>query len=118
MRMPILGVSKSFLCFFALALVGFSCSSKEKLELFPVRGKVLVKDKAAGSVFLMFLPSDENDKKAARPLGLTLDDGTFTLVTNEEEGAPAGDYLVVMQWLQNPPPGGRKKGSANAASRG
>ena len=58
----------------------------------------------------MFLPPVETDKKAARPLGLTSEDGTFELVTNEEEGAPAGDYLVIMQWLQNPAPMGSKKG--------
>jgi hypothetical protein len=110
MRMPTSGLSKSVFCFFALALVGLSCSSKEKFELFPVRGKVLVKDKPAGGVMLMFLPPVESDKKAARPLGLTSEDGTFMLVTNDEEGAPAGDYLVTMQWLQNPPPAGPKKG--------
>jgi hypothetical protein len=30
-------------------------------------------------------------------------DGTFVLMTEDQEGAPAGDYVVTMQWLKEPP---------------
>jgi hypothetical protein len=106
------------ICCFTIALCTVSCSSKEKFELFPVHGKVLVKEKPAGGVMLMFLPPVEGDSKAARPLGFTQDDGSFTVVTNDEDGAPAGDYLVTMQWLQNPSQPGQNKGQSTPSAAG
>ena len=86
------------------ALATLSRSSKPKFDLVPVHGKVLYKDQPAGGVLLIFLPPNETDTTSARPLATTEKDGTFTLVTGEEEGAPVGDYIVIMQWLKQPPP--------------
>ena len=97
-------------CFIALAMTNVSCSSRA--NLFPVRGKVPVKDKPAGGVLVVFLPQADGDPKAARPIATTADDGTFSLVTGDEDGAPAGDYIVTMQWQQTVPAPARKKGES------
>jgi hypothetical protein len=34
------------------------------------------------------------------------------LITDDEDGAPAGDYIVTMQWQQNVPVPTRKKGDS------
>ncbi len=94
----------------ALALISLSCSGKPTLDLVPVQGKVLYKDAPAGGVLVMFLPANESDTKAPRPLGTTEPDGTFTLVTDDQDGAPVGDYVVTLQWLQ--------EGQSNAAKKG
>ena len=63
MHFPLLRYSKSTLCFISITLLGVSCSSNAKLELSPVRGKVLVKDKPAG-VLLVFIPASGEDRNA------------------------------------------------------
>jgi hypothetical protein len=37
-----------------------------------------------------------DEVKAVRPTGLTGEDGTFTLTTGQQEGAPAGEYDVTI----------------------
>jgi hypothetical protein len=99
MRFLISRQSIGVLCFIAFALSDVSCSSGAKL--FSVRGRVLVNGKPAAGVLVVFLPSSEGDPKAAHPIATTAEDGTFSLATDDEDGAPAGDYVVTMQWQQN-----------------
>lgn len=47
-------------------------------------------------------PKGNDDIKAHRPSGLTGDDGTFTLMTGNETGAPPGEYIVTVVWPQPP----------------
>jgi hypothetical protein len=110
MRFPICRQSIGVLLFIAFALIDVSCSSKAKL--FAVRGRVLVKDKPAAGVLVMFLPPAQGDPKAALPVATTAEDGTFSLATDDEDGAPAGDYIVTMQWQQIVPMPVRKKGES------
>jgi hypothetical protein len=105
-------ISRFFRCaffFIALALIGVSCSSG-KQELFPVRGKVLVEDKPAAGVLVTFIPVVESKGTPLRPIATTSEDGAFTVTTDEEIGAPAGDYVVTMVWMQDAPPPTVKKG--------
>ncbi len=92
----------AFCVFFVCTMGGLSCSSKPKYDLVPVHGKVLYKDQPAGGVLLMFLPPNEADTTSARPLATTEPDGTYTLVTGDDDGAPVGDYVVILQWLKQP----------------
>jgi len=71
---------------FLAAVLTTSCSGS---DLAAVRGKVLF--------------------KAQRPSGLTDKDGVFTLSTGSAPGAPAGDYVVTVNWHKpTDPPGGKK----------
>jgi hypothetical protein len=78
-------------CF--LALCGVSCSSN-KSALNPVQGKVLYKDKPIAGALVTFHPKGDNNIKTIRPVGLTKEDGTFTLTTGSDEGALPGEYVV------------------------
>ena len=104
--------SKYVFCFIALALVGASCASKPKLEVYPTKGTVLVKDKPAAGVRLTFFPAVAGDPMATRPVAKTAEDGSFSVVTDDEDGAPAGDYVVTMVWMQEAAAPTVKKGDA------
>ena len=108
MHFPLLRYSKYILCFISITLLGVSCSSNAKLELSPFRGKVLVKDKPAAGVLLVFIPAVERSGTPLRPIAITSEDGSFTVTTDEEDGAPAGEYTVTMSWMQDAPPPAKK----------
>src|SRR5207245_3238340 len=62
--------------------------------LHPVQGKVFYKDQPLGGVLVTFHPKGASDIRTVRPVGLTREDGTFTLTTGQQEGAPAGEYVA------------------------
>jgi hypothetical protein len=76
-------------------LWGLSCSGSGG-KLNPVEGKVLYKDKPLKGAVLTFHPKGANDVTTVRPVGMTREDGTFTLTTGQKEGAPAGEYVVTL----------------------
>jgi len=62
-----------------------------------VTGKVTVKGKPEKGVVVIFHP--ENSKLTSnRPSGVTGDDGSFTLASGTDSGAPSGDYKVTFTW--------------------
>jgi hypothetical protein len=77
-----------------------------------VRGKVLVNSKPAGGVLVVFLPPAEGEPRAARPMATTGEDASFSLVADDEDGAPVGDCIVTMQWQQIVPAPTRKNGES------
>jgi len=84
-----------------LALLTASCGDGGP-TLYPVGGKVFFHDAPAEGATVVLHPSDP---KAAKPSGTVGADGTFTLLTHPHgEGAPAGDYTVVVTWY---PPNAR-----------
>lgn len=93
----------SFLVCLAVALGLSACSSKEnRPACHAVTGKVLVKGKPAEGALVVFHPAQKTDEKAwpsGYPRGTAGADGTFTLSTfGTGDGAPAGEYVVVIQW--------------------
>jgi hypothetical protein len=56
--------------------------------------------KAAAGAFVLFIPALEAaDSPVPRPRATVKEDGSFVLSTyGEEDGAPAGDYLVTVTW--------------------
>jgi len=78
-----------------LALSG--CSTKAGLN--QVRGKVLYEGQPAVGAKVIFHPKDHSDPQALRPCGFVAEDGSFTLSSHEPgDGAPAGDYVVIVVW--------------------
>ncbi len=55
-----------------------------------------------------FHPSGTNEITAVRPVGLTKEDGTFTLTTGQNEGAAAGEYIVTVICPEEVKPRGKK----------
>jgi len=74
------------------ALFCLSCSRGGGLN--PVHGKVLYKNQPLQGALVTLHPRGVNDITTVRPVGLTKEDGTFTVTTGQKEGAPAGEYVV------------------------
>jgi hypothetical protein len=73
-----------------------SCSGSGSLHA--VHGKVLYKDEPIKGAVVFFHPQGNTDVNAQHPSGVTGEDGTFTLMTGNQKGAPAGDYVVTVVW--------------------
>jgi hypothetical protein len=69
-----------------------ACSKGPALN--PVQGKVLYKDQPLKGVVVTFHPKQGADMHTILPVGLTGEDGKFTLSTGQDAGAAAGEYLV------------------------
>jgi hypothetical protein len=77
----------------SVSLVGLSCSGG---SLNAVRGKVHYKNQPLAGALVAFHPKGKADLNTVSPTGLTKDDGTFSVMTGDREGAPAGDYVVTV----------------------
>lgn len=81
------------------AAVALACSSCSSGGLNPVTGKVLVNGQPAAGAQVTFFPEGDTSLKAVVASGTAADDGTFTLSTGTQTGAPAGKYVVAVVWL-------------------
>src|SRR5262245_33897119 len=80
---------------------GAGCGSGRR-AVHPVRGQVFAgKDKKpATGAMVMFHPVRPDDGPVYKPNGYVDGQGRFTLTTYEEgDGAPAGEYVVTLEWL-------------------
>lgn len=79
----------------ALALLACSCGGRE--PVYPVRGKVLdAGGRPAVGALVVFHPVAAG---AARAVARADADGNFALTTYAEgDGAPAGEYVVTIEW--------------------
>jgi hypothetical protein len=75
------------------AVCCMSCSRSE--PLYPVQGKLLHNNQPVAGALLTFHPKDANINTIF-PTGVTEEDGTFTVETGPNEGAPAGEYVVTV----------------------
>jgi hypothetical protein len=95
-------------------LVG-ACSSSttapNQKKVFPVKGQMFVGDRPAAGAIVMFFPTLEApDSPDPRPRAIVEADGSFKLSTYaENDGAPAGDYLVTVTWPGGVLPDGREE---------
>jgi hypothetical protein len=82
--------------FVLCALLG--CHKSHPTPVYPTRGKVFYQGKPAMGAFVVFhaLAGEENP---AAPRATVGPDGEFALSTfAKEDGAPAGDYAVSVEW--------------------
>jgi hypothetical protein len=86
-----------------LALAVAGCGGSHK-PVFPVRGKVLFRGRAAEGALVILNPVGETNPKAIRPQGVVGSDGSFEMSTyGEKDGAPTGEYTATIVWLiENP----------------
>jgi hypothetical protein len=85
------------------------CASCSKSGYNSVRGKVLYKNEPIGGVAVTFHPK-KTDIRTLLPVGQTAEDGTFTLMTGQDEGAPEGEYVVTFICPQQAEEKAGKKG--------
>ena len=84
-----------------VTLVAANGCGDGKITRYPVTGTVLVDDKPAEGVQVIFIPVEGSDEfMRERPAGYSGPDGTFQLTTfGTDDGAPAGDYQVMLRWF-------------------
>lgn len=90
--MPVRGRFVAFGCFLIVAgFCGLACNKTEGLN--PVQGKVRYQGKPLAGALVSFHPSGGMRDPST---GMTKEDGTFSLVTGEINGAVAGKYTVTI----------------------
>jgi hypothetical protein len=97
------------------ALLTTSCADSRRQQVYAVRGKILYQGRPAAGATVIFHPKNTSDPQAVCPMGKVGADGSFTLSTYApEDGAPPGEYAVVVIW---PQAGGGKKGGDRLKGR-
>ena len=100
--------------FVPLLLIGiafcYGCSTgsgSAKKVCYPVKGQLLVQGKPAEGALLILQPKDNPDAAGwatGFPHATTVADGKFELGTYADvDGAPAGDYIVLVSWTKPNP---------------
>ena len=80
----------------AIAFLGLtSCSDGPRLH--PVTGTVLFLDQPAEGATVVFHPAGGGQVEHM-PSGIVGPDGKFKIRTQEKDGAPAGEFVVVITW--------------------
>ncbi len=88
---------------FLFLLSSMGCSGGD--SFYPAQGKVLLGDKPAEGVTLLFIPGPGAKDDGTKPSAKTGPDGSFTVKTFDastrtiHEGARAGNYTVLVTWI-------------------
>src|SRR5262245_40395178 len=94
-------------CLLCCLLVGCSGqpNSASRVPVYPVEGKVIVGDRLAGNSRVVFYPVNKGNAVELCPVANTRADGTFQLMTYKfGDGAPAGEYIVTVVWVNEAVP--------------
>jgi hypothetical protein len=82
----------------ALAIAGCGGGSKRP-AVFKTSGKITYRNQPAGGAFVVLHPKHSACPDAPRPTAHVRPDGTFEATTfDTADGAPAGEYVVTVQW--------------------
>ncbi|HTU89685.1 MAG TPA: hypothetical protein VMF69_06270 [Gemmataceae bacterium] len=89
---PLLGAS--------LLLLG-SCAKSDHKPVYPVRGQVFYKGKPTTGALIVLHEINALTSQEVRPHSQVDENGDFVLSTYAaKDGAPAGDYVVTVDWRQ------------------
>ena len=94
----------------AAVLLGLASGCAGNKPVYPVSGRIVDADgKPVAGATVIFCPVENVYDNANKPAGLADEQGSFALTTySQDDGAPAGDYLVTVQCRT----GARKSGHA------
>ncbi len=96
----------------AVSLAALACTScGNSSGLYPVSGKVLVNGEPAVGATVTFLRKGADRMNEPVEQGVVAADGTFTLSGPAGDGAPPGDYVVLVEWKEG---AGKQAGRAPA----
>jgi hypothetical protein len=71
-----------------------------RLRVYPARGEVTFEGKPIPNAAIFLHPVRVRDPLFTRPRAVVQEDGTFVLGTyRKDDGAPAGEYKVTVQWF-------------------
>src|SRR5215475_11519546 len=86
-----------------LACLCSACAKSDRTSVYPARGQVLFEGEPTPHALVVLHPVSAENKETPRPQGKVDADGAFTLSTYDAgDGAPAGEYVVTVQWLLSP----------------
>ena len=111
MSSKIVKVSRSLTAILTiLCLVGCQKTTEQVgPKLFPAEGKILIDGKAPVGATIRFC-SPQTSTRGRMPIAVVREDGTYAVsFSGKEDGIPAGDYDVIVYWLEIPPEGGMPK---------
>jgi hypothetical protein len=78
------------------------CRPSDQKPVYPVKGQLFVRSKPAEGALVILHPTENADPQqwtAGYPRGAVAADGSFEVSTyGEGDGAPAGQYTVLVQW--------------------
>jgi len=86
----------------ALVVLGCSPGGPKKKVCYPVKGELTVAGKPAEGAAVILQPkeADPADWSAGYPRATVEADGKFQVSTyGEKDGAPAGDYIILVSWV-------------------
>ena len=89
---------------FAAGCLGhvLGCTPSHERSVFPVKGQVFVRSQPAAGARVILRPMENANPEewtAGYPRGMVADDGSFQVSTyGSDDGAPAGDYVVLVEW--------------------
>jgi tetratricopeptide (TPR) repeat protein len=83
-----------------LVYFGFWFGRSDHVPVYPARGQAFFEGKPIPQALIMFEPLWTKEPKFPRPRAVVKDDGSFAVETyGKEDGAPPGEYKVLVQWL-------------------
>lgn len=88
---------KAVMLFVGLVSIS-ACGGGGGLDLHPVSGSVTYDGKPAAGAQVTFMPEGQVDVNVISATGQTGEDGSFTLATSGQKGAPAGKYVVLITY--------------------
>jgi hypothetical protein len=99
---PFLASQRSTVVFLiaTLSLAAPACSGANRPPVYPVHGQLFYQGKPAANALVVFHALDENGGTSGmRPHATVQADGSYALGTyGAEDGAPAGEYAVTVEW--------------------
>ena len=103
----------------ATGLLSFSGCGDGKISRYPVKGQVLVDGKPVEGALVIFCPTEgPPELMKERPYGRTDAQGAYDLRTFEPgDGAPAGNYKIMVRWVVAGPAGDRSDRAATGGDR-
>lgn len=109
-----------FACLAAIVLAGcLGPRQPEPKACVPVKGKLLVRGRPAAGAMVYFRPEDGSQAEAwgvGFPRARVGADGTFEASTYQTgDGAPPGEYRLLVEWFDGGPGGGDDEGESNAS---
>jgi hypothetical protein len=79
-------------------------AGEPKTPTYPVHGRLLIDGAPATGAMVKFYSSHQGGRV---PTAIVRDDGSFSVsFYDNEDGAPAGEYKLLVVWMQTPPQGG------------
>jgi tetratricopeptide (TPR) repeat protein len=99
-KRPVLIVSA--LAAVVLGFLGLWPKRSERVPVHPAQGQAFFDGKPMPNATVLLEPTWTDAPKFPKPRGIVKDDGTFVLATyGNDDGAPAGEYNVSVQWFVN-----------------